>query len=92
MPKPWLFVQALYRCCSAEAIELAVKRILRIPSLPSQLAADALDALPESPGVYRFYGDNPLPLYVGKAINLRERVAAHLSSDWRSETDLRLSA
>src|SRR6185437_11245107 len=40
---------------------------------------------------YLFYGDNPLPLYVGKSINLRERVGAHFSQDWRSETDLRLS-
>lgn len=87
----WLFVQALYRTLDADAIALAVKRILRIPSLPAQLAADVLDGLPESPGVYRFYGDNPLPLYIGKALNVRERVAAHFSSDWRSETDLRLS-
>jgi len=41
--------------------------------------------------VYLFYGDNPLPLYIGKSVNLRERVGAHFSSDWRSETDLRLS-
>jgi DNA polymerase-3 subunit epsilon len=88
----WLFVQALYQCRDPEAIQAAVKRILRIPSLPAQLPADALDALPEAPGTYRFYGANPLPLYVGKAINLRERVAAHFSSDWRNETDLRLSA
>ena len=47
--------------------------------------------LPEAPGVYLFYGDNPLPLYIGKSINLRERVGAHFSQDWRSETDLRLS-
>lgn len=87
----WTFVQLLYRDIDPQVIEAAAKRILRIPSLPAQLAPDALDALPESPGVYLFYGDNPLPLYIGKSINLRERVAAHFSSDWRSETDLRLS-
>ncbi len=87
----WAFVRALYRDLPAEAIEEAARRILRIPSLPPQLAPDALDALPEAPGVYLFYGDNPLPLYVGKSVNLRERVAAHFSGDWRSETDLRLS-
>jgi DNA polymerase-3 subunit epsilon len=69
-----------------------VKRILKIPSLPPQLAPDALDAIPDAPGVYLFYGDNPLPLYIGKSTSLRERVAAHFSGDWRSETDLRLSA
>lgn len=88
----WQFVQVLYTTRDAGEIEREVQRILRIPSLPPQLAADAIDALPESPGVYRFYGDNPMPLYVGKAINLRERVGAHFSSDWRHETDLRLSA
>ncbi len=88
----WAFVKMLYAAHPAESIEAAVKRILKIPSLPPQLSPDALDRLPASPGVYLFYGANPLPLYIGKSINLRERVAAHFSSDWRSETDLRLSA
>lgn len=87
----WSFVQALYRDRSADQIELAVRQILRTPSLPAQLPADALDRIPEAPGVYRFYGLNALPLYVGKSINLRERVAAHFSSDYRSANDLRLS-
>ena len=73
----WAFVQALYREFPQESIAAAVKRILRIPSLPPQLPPDALDRLPESPGVYLFYGDNPLPIYIGKSINLRDRVAAH---------------
>src|SRR4029453_10037000 len=85
----WAFLQTFYRDLPDETIETAAKRILRIPSLPPQLPPDALDALPEAPGVYLFYGENPLPLYIGKSINLRERVAAHFSSDWRSETDLR---
>jgi len=87
----WDFMQALYREFPAEVIAAATKRILRIPSLPPQLPPDVLDALPEAPGVYLFYGDNPLPLYVGKSVNLRDRVAAHFCSDWRHESDLRLS-
>src|ERR1043165_7111540 len=88
----WSFVQALYRDRSADEIELAVRQILRTPSLPAQLPADALERIPEAPGVYRFYGLNALPLYVGKSSTLRERVAAHFSSDYRSASDLRLSA
>jgi DNA polymerase-3 subunit epsilon len=87
----WSFVQLLYRDLERERVDGAIKRILRIPSLPSQLPPDAIDALPEAPGVYIFYGANPMPLYIGKSINLRERVAAHFSQDWRSESDLRLS-
>jgi DNA polymerase-3 subunit epsilon len=88
----WTFVQALYRDRTPDEIELAVRRILKTPSLPPQLGPDALDAIPEAPGVYRFYGLNALPLYVGKSINLRERIAAHFSSDYRSANDQRLSA
>jgi DNA polymerase-3 subunit epsilon len=87
----WGFVQALYREIEPDAIEAAVRRILRIPSLPPQLPPDSLDRIPEAPGVYRFFGENALPIYIGKSINLRERVAAHFTSDWRSETDQRLS-
>ena len=87
----WTFVQTLYRNLPAEEIEAAAKRVLKTPSLPPQLAPDALDILPEAPGVYLFYGLNALPLYIGKSTNLRERVGAHFSSDYRSATDLRLS-
>ncbi len=87
----WTFLQTLYRDLPAEAIEAAARRVLKTPSLPPQLAPDALDTLPEAPGVYLFYGLNALPLYIGKSTNLRERVGAHFSSDYRSATDLRLS-
>ena len=59
--------------------------------MPVHLEPDALRLLPERPGVYSFYGLNPLPLYIGKAINLKERIGSHFSNDYRSETDLRLS-
>lgn len=88
----WEFVQALYRELPPERIEAAVQRLLKTPSLPPQLDPDAIARLPGSPGVYLFYGLNPLPLYIGKSNNLHDRVASHFSSDYRSATDLRLSA
>jgi len=88
----WEFVQALYRSRAADDVNAAVARVLKRPSLPPQLAPDALDGIPETPGVYRFYGLNALPLYIGKSVNLRERIAAHFSSDYRSANDIRLSA
>lgn len=87
----WAFVQVLYRTFPADVIAAAAKRILRIPSLPPQLPPDSLDRLPEAAGVYLFYGENPLPIYIGKSVNLRERVGAHFTGDWQAETDLRLS-
>ncbi len=88
----WQFIGKLHAALPAAEIEAAVKRLLKIPSLPPQLPADALDAIPDAPGVYLFYGENPLPLYVGKSIHLRDRVAAHFCGDWRHEADARLSA
>ncbi len=87
----WAFVEMLYRTFPAEVIATAARRILRIPSLPPQLPPESLSALPEAPGVYLFYGENPLPIYIGKSVNIRERVGAHFAGDWQSETDLRLS-
>jgi DNA polymerase III subunit epsilon len=88
----WRFVQMLYREREAGEIEAAVKRLLKIPSLPPQLAPEALDGLPEGPGVYRFYGVNDLPIYIGKSVNLRERIRSHFSGDYYSANDLRISS
>ena len=87
----WRFVQAIHRERGAEEIEAAVRRLLRIPSLPPQLAPDALEGLPEGPGVYRFYGVNDLPIYIGKSVNLRDRIRSHFSSDHMSANDIRIS-
>jgi DNA polymerase-3 subunit epsilon len=88
----WRFVQVLGREKSPEDIAAAVKRLLKIPSLPPQLPPDALEGVPECPGVYRFFGVNDLPLYIGKSVTLRDRVRSHFTSDYRHSNDQRLSA
>ena len=75
----------------ADTITAAVKRLLRRPSLPKHLPVDTLARIPESPGVYLFYGLNEHPLYIGKAKSLRERVGGHFSGDWGSGRGVRLS-
>ncbi|HEX4944069.1 MAG TPA: exonuclease domain-containing protein [Usitatibacteraceae bacterium] len=86
------FTQVIEREKSGDEIAAAVKRLLKIPSLPPQLPPDALDGIPEGPGVYRFFGVNDLPLYIGKSVNLRDRVRSHFTSDYRNSNDHRLSA
>lgn len=88
----WRFVQVIERERPADEVVAAVKRLLKIPSLPPQLPADALEGVPECPGVYRFFGVNDLPLYIGKSVNLRDRVRSHFTSDYRNANDHRLSA
>ena len=87
----WRFVERLHHEKEPGDIAAAVRRLLKLPSLPPQLAPDALDNLPEGPGVYRFYGVNDLPLYIGKSVNLRDRVRSHFSSDYRNANDIRIS-
>ena len=60
-------------------------------SLPPHIDADVVDLLPEEPGVYLFYGENELPLYVGKAKEIRARVLSHFSGDHASSKEMALS-
>lgn len=74
-----------------EVLDRVVTELTARPSLPTHLGIDLLDELPEKPGVYLFYGENDLPLYVGKSKNIRERVLSHFSADVRSARELSLS-
>jgi DNA polymerase-3 subunit epsilon len=74
-----------------EALDAAVAQQLKRPSLPPQLPPDALDALPEAPGVYLFHGTDGGLLYVGKSVNIRNRVASHFSADLRAHKEMQLA-
>ncbi|WP_410329508.1 GIY-YIG nuclease family protein [Marinobacter sp.] len=43
-----------------------------------------MDELLRVPGMYRFYGENDVLLYVGKSTNIPERVTSHFSGDYNS--------
>lgn len=73
------------------AIRNAAAKLMSAPSLPSHLDANLLDDMPETPGVYLFYGDNDLPLYIGKSVNIRARVLSHFSSDHASTKEMRIT-
>jgi len=45
---------------------------------PEHIDRASLDALPSHPGIYIFRGEDDLPLYIGKSINIRTRVLSHL--------------
>ena len=48
-------------------------------SLPShQIDPASIDALPRTTGVYIFQGAGALPIYIGKSLDIRSRVLAHL--------------
>ena len=71
-----------------EQLRAAADTVLAEVLLPAQLPADLADELPESPGVYRFYGQGGALLYVGKSKNVRTRVLSHFTQTGSRERQL----
>ena len=57
----------------------ASQAMLTQPKLPSHLPPELADELPETPGVYRYYGEGDALLYVGRANSLRAKILSQLS-------------
>lgn len=62
-----------------DVITAACQRLQQRSSLPSQLSSEAIDQLPQRPGVYRFLGNAEQLLYVGKSVSIRSRVLSHFT-------------
>ena len=85
------FWQKIHVDRSIDDIEAALKAQNAHPSLPPHLDAGIIDELPEVPGVYLFYGENNLPLYVGKAKDIRQRVLSHFAGDHSAAKEMELA-
>jgi DNA polymerase-3 subunit epsilon len=59
-------------------------------ALPPQLDTNIAD-IPDSPGVYLFYGDSARPLYIGKSVKLRSRVMSHFQAAGRNAREMRIA-
>jgi DNA polymerase-3 subunit epsilon len=73
----WQFYQHLHTLYPPDVIKEAIIQISKRPSLPPHIDKTVVDSLPEKPGVYVFYGEQDLPLYVGKSKNIKDRVWSH---------------
>lgn len=72
----------IWHAHDAEKLITALAQQLRGPILPKNLAANQIENLPETPGVYYFYADKEsTPLYIGKGVDIRKRVLRHFSGD-----------
>ena len=69
----------------------SAKMLVSNQSTPINLDQSIIDELPTGHGVYLFYGDNRLPLYIGKSINIRERVTSHFSADHSSTKEMSIA-
>ena len=57
---------------------------LRDNILPAAISRTQADKLPEATGVYLFYDLQGNLIYVGKSVNIRQRVLSHFSNDLQS--------
>ncbi len=64
-------------------ISKALKRGSGETILPPNLAKEEFDKLPAKAGVYYFHDAHGNIIYVGKAINIKKRIAGHFSGDAR---------
>ena len=85
------FWQDIHNRLDEDYIAASVKKMVGRPSIPSHIDDALIQGLPDTPGVYLFYGENNLPLYVGKSTHIKQRVLSHFSSDHRRSKEMSLS-
>jgi DNA polymerase-3 subunit epsilon len=75
----WQFLRIAAREHGDEVLAVAARQAARQPALPPHIDRPLIDAIPEAPGVYVFYGEAGRPLYVGMSRRMRSRVLQHFS-------------
>ncbi|MGX9937025.1 exonuclease domain-containing protein [Advenella kashmirensis] len=85
------FWQCVCREHDRKIVDDIVQGLLARPSLPAHIDPAVIDALPNSFGVYVFYGENELPIYIGKSNRLRQRVLSHFASDHTAPKEMKIS-
>ncbi|MEY4766026.1 MAG: hypothetical protein RI907_2699 [Pseudomonadota bacterium] len=85
------FWAQLQQTLPAGVLAQAVGELTGRSSWPPHLDPALADTLPDTPGVYRFMGEGQVPLYIGKAVRIRQRVLSHFSADHRSAKEMSLS-
>ena len=78
-----LFIE-LYKRAGAPFINALLKGHASKTLIPAHLRALVNEQLPETPGVYYFIGYGNKPVYVGKALNIRQRVISHFRGEGNS--------
>ena len=74
-----------------QAVEAQATVLMAQPATPPGMDPEVMERLPDVPGVYLFYGDDRLPLYVARSSNLRHSVLAHFSIEPRKSKAIRIN-
>lgn len=86
----WDFYQKIQTSFPIEKVTQVISHILKKPNIPPKLKNFQYSDLPETAGVYIFYGENGQPLYVGKSKNIRDRVLSHFSLSTGDSSEMKI--
>lgn len=78
----------LQKNSNPELIESESKKI----NLPLRLNREEFEGLPHNPGVYYFYDQNQTLLYIGKSLDIKNRVRSHFRVDLKRTKDIQLKS
>jgi DNA polymerase III subunit epsilon len=85
------FTRLAIRDKGIETFRRSVSVQFKTKSLPPNIDEETFMNIPKTPGVYIFEDQDGAPLYVGKSVNLRQRVMSHFANDTRIAKEMKLS-
>lgn len=86
----WDFMMHLETKFDRKTIDTKIHQLIKGAIVPSQLSDDIIENLPELPGVYQFHGEKGEILYVGKSVNIKERVHSHFRDTLKSGKEMHI--
>lgn len=75
----------------ADALVESLKSQLKYKTLPTNFDESFLDGIQNSPGVYIFKDKQDNPVYIGKSVNLRNRVLSHFNQSTTLDKEMKIS-
>lgn len=82
-------LQILIKNDHEQHIKKALNKQSREAMMPPTLAKSVFDDLPTSTGVYRFLDAKGTVIYVGKANNIKSRIAGHFADNGTAKSELK---
>lgn len=80
----------LFKKYDVDTIHKFIKKP-KAPYLPPNLTANLVEALPKQMGVYHFLNDKHEIIYIGKSINIKNRVKSHFKAKASSKRKMMLN-
>ncbi len=74
-----------------DVVSLHAAKLLQGSAAVPPLLETEIASIPELPGVYLFYGEGVIPLYIGKSVTMRSRVMSHFQASLTQAREMRMA-